>query len=120
MNPPMPSPPQPPARPSGPPNPPAALEAADNATPEVAALPTEVGAEMARLKPEEEGERIGLRKKKFETLAQTLLRAGEGDQFAEALAGGDAARRMQLKTLLFGMGETFRVLTQGRDSEWKG
>ena len=69
---------------------------------------------------EEEGERIGLRKKKFETLAQTLLRAGEADQFAEALAGGDAARRMQLKTLLFGMGETFRVLTQGRDSEWKG
>jgi SAM-dependent MidA family methyltransferase len=69
---------------------------------------------------EEEGERIGLRKKNFETLAQTLLRAGEADQFAEALAGGDAARRMQLKTLLFGMGETFRVLTQGRDSEWKG
>lgn len=64
---------------------------------------------------EEAGARIGLRKKYFETLAQTLLRAGEGDQFAAALEGGDVARRMQLKTLLFGMGETFRVLTQRKE-----
>ena len=59
MNTPMPSPPQPPARPSSPQKPPAALEAADDRTPESAALPTEVGADPARLKPEEEGERIG-------------------------------------------------------------
>ena len=54
----------------------------------------------------------GLALEKFETLAQTLLAAGEPDQFAEALGGEgtDALRRrMQLKTLLFGMGETFRT-----------
>ena len=56
----------------------------------------------------------GLRTERFETLARTLLDAGEADQFAAAL--GDAAnepehmrRRMQLKTLLFGMGENFQV-----------
>jgi hypothetical protein len=51
-----------------------------------------------------------------ETLAQTLLRAGEADQFGAALAGATAqeqqARRLQLKSLLFGMGETFRTLIQ--------
>lgn len=64
---------------------------------------------------EEYGALLGLRRKYFETLAQTLLRAGEEDQFAAALAGGDAARLLQLKTLLFGMGETFRVLTQWKE-----
>jgi SAM-dependent MidA family methyltransferase len=64
---------------------------------------------------EEAGAAAGLRRDRFETLAQTLLAAGEADQFAEALAGGDELRRrMQLKTLLFGMGETFRVLLQRR------
>jgi SAM-dependent MidA family methyltransferase len=49
----------------------------------------------------------------LETLARTLLDAGEADQFAEALAGPDETRRrLQLKTLLFGMGETFRTLLQ--------
>ena len=60
----------------------------------------------------------GLRTERFETLAQTLLRAGGPDQFAAALeaAGpaGQLRRRMQLKTLLFGMGETFRSLLQRR------
>jgi SAM-dependent MidA family methyltransferase len=57
----------------------------------------------------------GLVLERFETLAQTLLAAGEPDQFAGALGaeGTDSAdalrRRMQLKTLLFGMGETFRT-----------
>jgi SAM-dependent MidA family methyltransferase len=63
---------------------------------------------------EECGERCGLRKKKFQTLAQMLLTAGEPDQFAAALGPGDMRRRLQLKTLLFGMGETFQVLLQGR------
>jgi SAM-dependent MidA family methyltransferase len=64
---------------------------------------------------EEAGAAAGLRKERFETLAQTLLTAGEADQFAAALAGGDEIRRrLQLKTLLFGMGETFRVLLQRR------
>jgi SAM-dependent MidA family methyltransferase len=96
---------------------------------------------------EEEGAARGLRRESFQTLAQLLLAAGEGDQFAAALsaepfAGRHAAsgrpacsndpatrssgvtaeieaeqlrRRMQLKTLLFGMGETFRVLTQRKE-----
>jgi SAM-dependent MidA family methyltransferase len=58
----------------------------------------------------------GLRTERFETLAQTLLLAGEPDQFAAALEcagpGEQLRRRMQLKTLLFGMGETFRSLLQ--------
>jgi SAM-dependent MidA family methyltransferase len=57
----------------------------------------------------------GLATERFETLAQALLAAGAADQFASALGGADdLRRRMQLKTLLFGMGETFRVLTQRR------
>jgi hypothetical protein len=53
---------------------------------------------------------------RFETLAQTLLAAGEPDQFAAALAAAtdeeELRRRLQLKSLLFGMGETFRTLLQ--------
>ncbi|HTP35295.1 MAG TPA: SAM-dependent methyltransferase [Candidatus Acidoferrales bacterium] len=62
---------------------------------------------------QEAGAHLGLVTERFETLAQTMLAAGEADQFASALAGDDEMRRrMQLKTLLFGMGETFRVLVQ--------
>jgi len=62
---------------------------------------------------EEAGEAMGLRLHTFETLAKTLLAAGEPDQFAAALGPeNDLRRRMQLKTLLFGMGENFRVLIQ--------
>lgn len=66
---------------------------------------------------EERGAECGLEKKNFETLARTLLEAGEPDQFASALGRGadEFTRRMQLKTLLFGMGETFRVLLQGKE-----
>lgn len=64
----------------------------------------------------EHGESQGLRTESFETLAQTLLASGEADSFAAALGtDGDLRRRMQLKTLLFGMGETFRVLLQRRE-----
>jgi SAM-dependent MidA family methyltransferase len=59
----------------------------------------------------------------LETLTRTLLGAGEKDQFAAALgAGGEAerARRtLQLKTLLFGMGETFRTLLLRRVTDKK-
>jgi SAM-dependent MidA family methyltransferase len=66
---------------------------------------------------EECGAKIGLARENFETLARMLLAAGEPDQFAAVLAGEDEQRRrMQLKTLLFGMGETFRVLLQRRSS----
>lgn len=61
---------------------------------------------------QEEGERAGLRTVRFESLASALLHAGEADNFASALAGDEARCRLQLKTLLFGMGETFRVLVQ--------
>ena len=58
-----------------------------------------------------EGLQIGA----LETLAQFLLRTGEADQFASALSAEgepEALRlRLQLKSLLFGMGETFRVVT---------
>jgi SAM-dependent MidA family methyltransferase len=64
------------------------------------------------------GARCGLRCERLETLAQTLLAAGE-DEFARALVSADPAeelrRRLQLKTLLFGMGETFRVLWQKKE-----
>ncbi len=69
---------------------------------------------------QETGASCGLANQLFETLAQTLLAAGEPDQFAAALgaAGPDELRRrMQLKTLLFGMGETFRVLLQEKIGE---
>lgn len=64
---------------------------------------------------EDAGRRAGLDLVRRETLARTLLRAGEADQFAAALAAGtdqEEKRRMQLKTLLFGMGETFMTLLQ--------
>ena len=65
---------------------------------------------------EEFGKRVGLRTVAFEPLARTLMEAGETDQFALALAAGSPAeeqrRRLQLKQLLFGMGETFRTLVQ--------
>jgi SAM-dependent MidA family methyltransferase len=63
---------------------------------------------------EERVKRRGLTVERFQTLARFLLDTGESDQFASALAAADerdALRlRMQLKTLLYGMGETFRVL----------
>ena len=64
------------------------------------------------------GSARGLQLVRLETLAQTLLRAGEGDQFAAALGtdrlpeAAQLSRRLQLKSLLFGMGETFRTLLQ--------
>jgi hypothetical protein len=54
----------------------------------------------------------------LQTLTRTLLEAGEPDQFASVLSAagtGEALRRrLQLKTLLAGMGETFRVLLARR------
>jgi SAM-dependent MidA family methyltransferase len=62
------------------------------------------------------GARHGLETVRFERLARTLVAAGEPDSFAAALAPDAAAsglqRSLQLKTLLFGMGETFRTLLQ--------
>ncbi len=64
----------------------------------------------------------GLRTASLEPLAQTLLAAGKHDEFAELLAAADpkeeARRRQQLKSLLFGMGETFRTLVQRKAEDW--
>lgn len=63
---------------------------------------------------EEELRSAGLEVYPLQTFAAFLLRAGEADQFAAALAADAESealrRRMQLKALLYGMGETFRVL----------
>ena len=74
---------------------------------------------------EEHGAACGLRRRSVsKRWRRLLLAAGEEDQFAAALAADDGAReelrrRMQLKTLLFGMGETFRVLMQRRGGRGK-
>lgn len=64
----------------------------------------------------EHGTECGLEFVRLEPLARTLLAAGEADEFREALSGQaegeELRRRMQLKTLLFGMGESFRTLWQ--------
>jgi len=57
---------------------------------------------------QEAGEQAGLKTVSLETLSQFLLRLGES-RFEEAIAGGHS---LQLKTLLYGLGETFRVLLQ--------
>lgn len=66
-----------------------------------------------------EAKERGFHLESFETLSQLLLTAGERDQFAAALEGATEIerqrRRGQLKTLLFGMGETFRALLFSRN-----
>jgi SAM-dependent MidA family methyltransferase len=58
--------------------------------------------------------RHGWRRLRRESMASLLLFAGEPDQFSSALrcaSEADEQRlRLQLKTLLFGMGETFHAL----------
>lgn len=67
---------------------------------------------------EEHGASLGLETLRLEPLSRTLLEAGEPDRFAAALAAPDPReelrRRMQLKTLLYGLGESFRTLLQRR------
>lgn len=60
----------------------------------------------------------GFRRLRFESMTATLLAAGEADQFAEALAGDQterSRRTLQLKNLLFGLGESFRTLLLAKD-----
>ena len=67
------------------------------------------------------GKGIGLEIAVSEPMARTLMETGEADQFAQALAAGtpeeEQRRRLQLKQLLFGMGETFRSLIQRKARE---
>ncbi len=57
---------------------------------------------------------LGLESVFLESMARTLIAAGEVDEFAEALRAETETerlqRRQQLKSLLYGMGETFRTL----------
>ncbi len=73
---------------------------------------------------EEHGRRCGLVRESFQTLTRTVLEAGDSDQFASVRSAADAGealrRRMQLKTLLAGMGETFRVLLARRERRGEG
>jgi len=63
---------------------------------------------------QEHGAGCGLQTERLERLAKVLLEVGERDRFAAALGGASGAetlqRRLQLKTLLVGFGESFRVL----------
>ena len=65
---------------------------------------------------ERHANRNSLVTERFERLSSALVTIGEADQFAAALAAStvqeELRRRMQLKTLLFGMGDSFRVLLQ--------
>jgi SAM-dependent MidA family methyltransferase len=74
----------------------------------------DITAHVAFTALEHAGAAKGLESVRFETLASTLLRAGEADLFARVLTGISEEermkRRLQLKTLLFGRGETFRTL----------
>ena len=76
----------------------------------------DITAHVAFTALEKHGAHLGLQTVRFETLAQTLLAAGEPDQFAAALEAPtpeeELRQRLQLKSLLFGMGETFRTLLQ--------
>ena len=65
---------------------------------------------------EQRGQELGLESLGLRTQAQFLFALGEADNFATVLEAATEAEtlqmRMQLKSLLFGMGETFRVLVQ--------
>jgi SAM-dependent MidA family methyltransferase len=69
---------------------------------------------------QEHGASLGLETVRFETLARMLLAQGESDHFQEILAADtsteELARRLQLKTLLFSMGESFRSLLQKKSA----
>ncbi len=90
------------------------------ASPDVLAEPGErdITAHVPFTVIQEELKRRGFEVEKFETLASFLMSIGEADQFEAALRADDERqamrRRMQLKTLLYGMGETFRVLLASR------
>ena len=61
----------------------------------------------------------GFTRLRFESMSRTLLDAGEADQFAEALGSGGEVERsrrsLQLKSLLFGLGESFRTLVLAKE-----
>ena len=65
---------------------------------------------------EQRGAQLGLDASVLQTQTQFLMALGQTDEFASALAAESEHEqvqlRMQLKSLLFGLGETFQVLVQ--------
>ncbi len=59
---------------------------------------------------EETAHRLGFRTVHVESMGSFLLRIGEADHFAFLDLEADSVRRLQLKTLLFDIGENFRAL----------
>lgn len=70
----------------------------------------DITAHVAWTRLEEEAARRGWRKTRMETMASLLLREGEKDAFESALAGDREKMTQQLKTLMFGMGESFQAM----------
>lgn len=70
----------------------------------------DITAHVAWTRLESEAGKRGWKRAKFESLASLLLRAGEADEFESALAGEREKHAGQLKTLLFGMGESFQAM----------
>lgn len=86
------------------------------AVPDVLASPGErdITAHVNFTALEEAGRDLGFEVRPLRTQQAFLLAAGEADGFSRALAAPTERRaaqlRLQLKSLLFGLGETFRVL----------
>lgn len=68
------------------------------------------------------GRAVGFEVSPLRSQQAFLIEVGEPDGFASALAAGTERerleRRMQLKTLLYGMGETFRVLVMRKGQRY--
>lgn len=70
----------------------------------------DITAHVAWTHLESEAMKLGWKKVRMESMTSLLLRAGERDSFESALAGDRERLTQQLKTLLFGMGESFQAL----------
>lgn len=72
---------------------------------------------------EDRARRCGFGGARSESLGRLLLRIGEHDEFAFLMAGASAAERqrrvLQLKSLVFGMGEVFRALLLSKQDSQK-
>jgi SAM-dependent MidA family methyltransferase len=75
----------------------------------------DITAHVAWTRLEEEAARRGWKKTRMETMASLLMRAGEKDAFEGALAGDREKMTQQLKTLVFGMGESFQAMLLERE-----
>jgi len=57
----------------------------------------------------------GWHRQSFQSLTSFIMRIAEADRFEAVLAGASEKHTLQLKTLLFGMGESFQVMMLGRE-----